>query len=241
MRVLIGFLVAALLLCAVGGCLFWRLTAWLGEEMREPVWSASCDGHSLVVEHVSHHNHLAGVTTERHFEGHFDDRAFALDGDADPTFYRWNPTRRRDHGDGADALHIFVGSVDLELADSAAIEHCIEAHADALLAALDDAPHDGFPDRVWRDRRRVYWSGTAEDLVPRFSDGERTLELQRRGSLTLIEPFGAGGTSESSLGSVVEEDGALRIEWEYGHLEDEELARFVDDAGQTLPTRLEQR
>ena len=237
-RVLIGLGIVGVLFCLAGGGLLFRLDAWMNEELREPLWSARCGDHAVAVEHVRVVNNLEGVTRDRRLEGNIDGRRFGLDGEPEPTFYRWNPTPRHERGEGTDAVHVFVGAGELESGDAEAIERCVEAHADALLRALDDNVHDEHAERVWTGRRRVYWSGTAEDLVARFVDDDRTLELGRDGSLALIESFGAGGTSESWLGDVVEEDGAPRIEWLFRRLEDAELARFVDGEGQTLPARL---
>lgn len=91
--------------------------------------------------------------------------------------------------------------------------------------------------QVHHARRRAYWRAQPDQLLREFSDGRRTFELQRNGALWLRR--GEGG---SLLGRVhAEPDGAvtLRCCERYGpSVGAEDLPRFLDREGQSLPQRL---
>lgn len=222
--VLLGSAALGCVVC--GGGAYWLASA-LQAEVREEVWSARCGGEELVIEHVWTENRIEGVTTDRHLEGRLGGRTFRLDGEREPRAYTWNPTERVDRGEGQLALHVFVGS------DGRAIERCVEANPEGLLAALQSTVPEPHVDGAWTGRRRIYWAGTPDDLVAVFEDGERQLRLDRNGALVLEREF-----SSSWLGSVVEGPEGWRVEWQHGRLEDEELRRFVDTDGRTLSERL---
>ncbi len=232
MGLVIGALAGAVAALVVCGGLAWRgCTYFLPTPERDLLFEADCGSAGLRVERVYDLNRLAGVVGGEHLEATFGDVPLAMDGRAFPSVFTWDRPAYRERGDGAQALHVFVGGAPV---DGDAVERCVEANAEALLAAIDAGYRRRPGDADFAGRRRVYWSAAPEALEPEFRDDRHTLRLLRDGRLMISTEHAGGGASETIDGRVV--DGRIEC---CNFAADGIVDALVDADGQTLRQRLD--
>lgn len=199
--------------------------------VEEPVHRAECDGGSLEITYHAELNRLSGITSQRLAGAWNRGPAFPIDLEAMPHHLRWDRPQSALHGEGPDYVHFFLG----DQPDAERIERCAEQHAAIIMAAIDRKHlRWAVPASA---RGRAYWRARPEQLLREFSDGRRAFEVQRNGTLWLRQ--GEGG---SLLGRVhADPDGpvTLRCCERYDpSVGAEDLPRFLDREGQSLPQRL---
>lgn len=223
----LGAIVGSALLCVALGFAFERYVMHTVE--RRTLLEVACPGGRLRIVSELHRSFMSdsggghvdwGEWTSggrtRRFD--FDTKAMPLHlGDARP--------RASIHGEGPLYVHFFVG----RSAEGRAIEACVEANA----APITDRVMDLAPwSTAEGERGRVYWRARPSELVPRFTHGARTLEVQRDGQIVVFD-----GEMESTFARVeVREDGSTAIVCG-DPIDCVELSRFVDAEGRSVVDR----